>query len=70
MSTYSVTMIYVYYEHDGRLGTDIKTFVKAHRLPLGYQANRLLKMASDIYDENRRVGRINLTNLCIRIQSV
>ena len=22
------------------LGTDIKTFVEAHRLPIGYQANR------------------------------
>ena len=39
--TISVTIIYIN-KHDSRLilGTDIKTFVEAHRLPLGYQANR------------------------------
>ena len=26
---------------DKILGNDIKTFVEAHRLPLGYQANRI-----------------------------
>ena len=42
MSTILVTIIYIH-KHDSRINPEnqyIKPFVEAHRLPLGYQANR------------------------------
>ena len=76
MSTNFVTMIYnvgLYYEHDSRInpGNRYKDIYRGtsvtNRLP---GQKKLLKLSFDMYDENRRVGLIYLTNLCTRIPSI